>query len=66
MRFICFSKYVLFLTQFIAEGINGDSLIDVIYTDLSKAFDKINHTILLKTMAYFGFDANIYSLLKSY
>jgi ribonuclease P/MRP protein subunit RPP40 len=38
----------------------------VIYTDFSKAFDKLNHNILLSKLSAFGFSPSLLSLLKSY
>jgi ribonuclease P/MRP protein subunit RPP40 len=38
----------------------------VIYTDFSKAFDKLNHNILLSKLSDFGFSPSLLSLLKSY
>lgn len=55
------SRNLLYLTQFIAEAINC-SLVDVIYTDLPKVFDKLNQNILLMKMENIEFDADLCSL----
>ncbi len=39
---------------------------DVIYTDFSKAFDKLDHELLLNKLDSFGFSPNLISLIKSY
>lgn len=40
--------------------------IDVIFTDFQKAFDQINHNILLAKLRLFSFSDSLVSLLKSY
>ena len=37
-----------------------------IYIDLSKAFDTLNHGILLQTLKYYGITGNAINLLQSY
>lgn len=54
------------ITQHLAETINQGSQTDVIYTDLSKAFDKINHSILLHKFDSFGFSAIFIKFFESY
>lgn len=40
--------------------------VDTVYTDLSKAFDKVSHTILIKKLSNLGFHSNVLCWLKSY
>lgn len=40
--------------------------LDVIYTDFSKAFDSINHDILLNKLSCFGLSPNFLAWVKSY
>ncbi|KYB24594.1 hypothetical protein TcasGA2_TC030943 [Tribolium castaneum] len=54
------------LTQFISEALNRRSQVDVIYTDFQKAFDQIDHYILLSKLNTFGFSDSLVSLIKSY
>jgi len=54
-------------STYVCDAINNGSQVDVIYTDFSKAFDQIGHTLLLqKVSEQFGFSDNLVSLLKSY
>lgn len=43
------------------DAFRHDNQDDVIYTDFTKAFDKVNYTVLLKVMDEFGFSIR-YSL----
>uniref|UniRef100_V5GPT7 RNA-directed DNA polymerase n=1 Tax=Anoplophora glabripennis TaxID=217634 RepID=V5GPT7_ANOGL len=40
--------------------------VDVVYTDFSKAFDKVNYGILLNKLSLFGLNDNLILLIKSY
>lgn len=42
------------ITQFIAEALDEGGQVDVIYTDFSKAFDTLDHGILLQKLFNFG------------
>lgn len=54
------------ITQTICECIDANQQLDVIYTDLSKAFDKLDHQILLSKLPSFGFDNHAINFFKSY
>lgn len=54
------------VTQFISETIDRRSQVDVIYTDFSKAFDKLNHSLLLLKLENFGIDSSLIATLRSY
>lgn len=54
------------LTQYIAESMDMGGQVDVIYTDFEKAFDRIDHNVLLNKMSYFGMSSDSLSLMKSY
>lgn len=54
------------ITQFISEAINNRSQVDVVYTDLTKAFDRISHSILLHKLNNFGFHYSLLQFIKSY
>jgi hypothetical protein len=42
------------ITDYIANAIDNNTQVDVIYTDFSKAFDKLNHNILLSKLSAFS------------
>ena len=53
-------------TQYIADVLDDQGQVDVIYTDFSKAFDKIDHTLILNKLVLFGFNCPLVNFFKSY
>src|SRR5699024_7272751 len=53
-------------TQFMSECLDNRSQVDCIYTDFSKAFDRINHNLLLTKLNDFGFSDCLISMFASY
>lgn len=53
-------------SQFICESLDGGGQVDVIYTDMSKAFDRISHDRLCSKLRGFGFSDSFARLIKSY
>lgn len=54
------------ITQFLAETIDDGSQTDVVYTDLSKAFDKLDHGLLLNKLCLFGITPKFLNFFQSY
>ena len=54
------------MTQYIANCLDKGGQVDVIYTDLTKAFDKVDFRILLNKLAAFGFSAHVVNFFMSY
>lgn len=54
------------IPQFISEHLNGCSEVDVIYTDLTSAFDTVDYERLLVKLVSFGMSVSLILLLKSY
>ena len=52
--------------NFLADSLDRGVQVDVIHTDFSKAFDQVDHSILLNKLKYYGIDRSIFSLMKSY
>lgn len=48
------------------QSMESGCQVDTVYTDFSKAFDKVNHRILLDKLVYAGFDPPLCLLMKSY
>lgn len=48
------------------EGIESGGQMDAIYTDFSKAFDRVHHDILLRKLELAGVDGNVIKWLKCY
>ena len=46
--------------------INNGGQVDIIYLDMSKAFDKVSHRKLLQKVRQYGFGGNLLSWFKSY
>lgn len=54
------------ITQFISEQLDKKKQVDVVYTDLSSAFDTIDHGILLQKLSSFGMCPSSKRLMSSY
>lgn len=60
------SNNILFFQEKILSALNQRVQLDTIYTDFQKAFDKVNHNILLYKLSCFGIHGTIFNWLKSY
>jgi len=54
------------LTNKILNALNNNLLIGVIFCNLEKVFDCVNHKILLSKLEFYGITGNHYKLYKSY
>lgn len=54
------------ITQFISDALDNRQQVDVIYTDFAKAFDTIDHRILISKMSAIGFSSPATDLILSY
>ena len=54
------------LIHFIHEAFRDGNQVDVLYTDFSKAFDKVDHTLLLRKLHGFGVKGEMLTWLQSY
>ena len=52
-------------TQFISDRLDESSQVDVTYADFSKAFDWLNHNLLLQKFNFLNFSNELISLLTS-
>lgn len=50
----------------VIESVDSNTQVDVIYTDFSKAFDKVSHSILIKKLAMYGFGGFVLQWIQSY
>ena len=57
------------LSEFVTyalKGINAGSQIDVLYTDFAKAFDRVNHNILITKLHSYNIPKNLIAWIQSY
>lgn len=52
--------------NYISDAMSSKCQVDSIYTDLSKAFDKVNHELLLNKLHKFGIGGSLYKWISSY
>ena len=50
----------------ILTAMNGKQMVGGIFSDLHKAFDCINHGVLLEKLKFYGLSGKFYNLVKSY
>ncbi|CAF4867365.1 unnamed protein product [Pieris macdunnoughi] len=53
-------------TEYILKGMDEGEQIDAIYTDFEKAFDRVDHVILLHKLLALGIRGDLYRWIKSY
>jgi hypothetical protein len=59
-------KATFILINEILEALNSKKLVGGIFCDLEKAFDSVNHDILLCKLEFYSIRGLFYNLLKSY
>ena len=52
--------------DYIGSQLDNGGQVDVIYLDMSKAFDKVSHRKLLRKLRDYGFSGNLLAWLESY
>ncbi|CAF4761859.1 unnamed protein product [Pieris macdunnoughi] len=57
---------LILCSDFISDSMANGSQVDVIYTDYSKCFDKIDHNILLSKLSSMGIRGNLFRWFSSY
>lgn len=60
------STNLLEYTDYICKSFNSRTQVDAVYTDFSKAFDKVCHTLLIEKLIKIGVHGNLLEWLKSY
>lgn len=63
---ISISTNILLFQSKILDSLNNHAQLDSIYTDFQKAFDKINHSLLLNKLVLFGIHGSFLDWIKSY
>lgn len=53
-------------TNYVSNSIECGFQTDVIYTDFSKAFDRVSHKLLIQKLLYIGFFSNLLKWISSY
>ncbi|XP_047989455.1 uncharacterized protein LOC125228811 [Leguminivora glycinivorella] len=57
---------LLIYTSYLFESIDNNTQVDSVYTDFRKAFDRVDHQLLLEKIAYNGNRGNLWRWFKSY
>lgn len=57
---------LLVYTEFLSEALERRCQVDAVYTDFSKAFDRVNHGVLMAKLAAFGVSGCLYSWIIDY
>ena len=57
---------LVYTTEFIRHKIDQNKIVAAVLLDLSKAFDSMNHVILLKKLGRLGVDSKTIKLIESF
>lgn len=57
---------LLIYHNYINSSLEAGQQVDSVYTDFCKAFDKVNHHLLLRKLRSYGISGQLFSWLKSY
>jgi ribonuclease P/MRP protein subunit RPP40 len=57
---------LLTFSQYVSESLDTQQQVDTIYTDFTKAFDQIDHNIIIKKLDMFGFSNKLIAFFESY
>lgn len=60
------STNLTLFVETLSEAVDNNMQADVIYTDFSKAFDRVSHAILLQKMSKYGFAGALLNWIESY
>ena len=61
------TEYAMFtFTNAVLEALNNKQMVGGVFCDLKKAFDSVNHLILLNKLQFYGIQGTIKNLLQSY
>ena len=61
----CVSQLLVHM-EFVLHALENNKNIDVVYLDFAKAFDKVDHVILMKKVKQFGITGKIYTWIESF
>ena len=62
----CLTQLIPFVDK-LSEALNNQSRVDVVYFDFAKAFDCVNHDLILKKLKYnFGIDGLLLNFVANY
>ena len=57
---------LIFFTEYVTSALDAGKQVNAVYLDFSKAFDKVDHSILIKKLRMYGFGGKFLGLLASY
>ena len=57
---------IITLVEKVSKALDTGKFVIGVFLDLKKAFDTVNHTILMKKLEYYGIRGTIFNWLKSY
>nr|CAH7748267.1 unnamed protein product [Callosobruchus chinensis] len=62
----CLDSNLLCFSDFVSDAIDRNIQVDAVYTDFSKAFDRVNHNLLLSKLIEVGVRSSLVKWVSSY